>query len=255
MMDLKMYSPITEKSKLFDEFFQHINPLQVNQHQIAINPLIGDPLAVCGPMTNDMEILALRNIVLNYIPNGNIIEIGAWLGLSTVTFGICLKERFPGVNRLVYSIDPHDVSHSVSTDATGIFFNSAPAGWDIHFEYLKNIEKWGLDNIIPVRTYSQSAFVDNMIKPISLIFIDGDHSRKAVKDDLVKFIPLVCDGGYILLHDKNNKNVQEAVSDYMCIKNKEYKLVDMIPELLENHTGCDQRGYRDMLYAYRKEVI
>lgn len=37
--------------------------------------------------------------------------------------------------------------------------------------------------------------------PIGLLFIDGDHSYKGVKNDVDKFTPYVESGGYVIFHD------------------------------------------------------
>jgi predicted O-methyltransferase YrrM len=229
----------------FDEFYEHINQPGIDQYQVG-----DDPMAVCGPMTNDMECLSLRNIVLNHLPPGNIIEIGAWLGLSTITLALSLKEKYP--DYVMYSIDPHSHQHSMDTDATSEYFKNAPDGFSMRETYIDNLHKWNISNVYAEKIYSQEFDTKIIPDPISMVFIDGDHSRKAVFNDLQKYAPLICEGGFIILHDKNDRVVQDGVTDFLILE-KKYELVDMIPELLEQDKKCDQRGYKEMLYVYKKQ--
>jgi hypothetical protein len=53
-------------------------------------------------------------------------------------------------------------------------------------------------------------------RKIDLLFIDGDHSEKAVMSDLKTWVKHVKEGGCILLHDyTENCGVRPAIDKYM----------------------------------------
>jgi hypothetical protein len=49
-----------------------------------------------------------------------------------------------------------------------------------------------------------------------LLFIDGNHSYRAVTGDLERFYPLMSPGGNVLLHDCWDETVQQAVRDFVA---------------------------------------
>jgi len=61
---------------------------------------------------------------------------------------------------------------------------------------------------------SHSQIVYNQVKDIKfdLIFIDGDHSYEGVKKDFEMYVPLLKDGGLLLMHD--TINAHEGVKDF-----------------------------------------
>lgn len=178
---------------VYDEFINHVNT--ADQYQQG-----DDTLAVCGPLNQSVELPALREIVLNKMPAGDVIEIGSWLGLSTITIAMALRERFGYRCKYeVVSIDPHDKEHSINSDSTGNWFNSCP--FDIHEKFLENIKKWKVDDLVnSFRMFSNDyQYADKC----SMLFIDGDHRPKQVNDDLEHFVPLVVKGGYVVMHDRS----------------------------------------------------
>lgn len=47
--------------------------------------------------------------------------------------------------------------------------------------------------------------------PIKVLFIDGDHTYKGVKDDWDNFSPFVVKGGWVFFHDADSGDVQRFV--------------------------------------------
>jgi MMP 1-O-methyltransferase len=190
----------------YDEFCKHIN----TGDQYCRGE---DELNVPGPLTNGEETKVLHDYATNIIPDGNIIEIGSWLGLSTITLALSLKER--NSNYQLFSIDPHDIEHSKSTDVTTDFWNGIEPGFDWHKKYIENLRKWGVrKHVISIREKSQDAFDYFQEQTISMVFIDGDHSKEAVFKDLENYVPLVKTDGYIIMHDSEHVNVIQATVDY-----------------------------------------
>ena len=49
-------------------------------------------------------------------------------------------------------------------------------------------------------------------RPISLLFIDADHSYKSCLQDFYGFYPHIIDGGFIAFHDSEREGVKKAIN-------------------------------------------
>jgi len=110
-----------------------------------------------------------------------IVEIG-------VLFGQTTKVILENTTAKVYGIDP------IIPDS----MNSALIG-DVHkIKELETIHP----NFIFIKDYSFNV-VKNWDKKIDYIFIDGDHTYNAVKQDFEDWYPHVKSGGIISIHDSS----------------------------------------------------
>lgn len=123
------------------------------------------------------EAKLLFSLVKGSIPEGVIVEIGSFMGGSTI---LLAKASKIANKRKVYAIDPFDTYFPTS---------------------LKNIKNAGVDDwIIPITKTSIKA-AKNWKKPISLLFIDGNHSYGYVKTDFLLWEKYLVKGGIIAFHD------------------------------------------------------
>lgn len=119
------------------------------------------------------ELEALKRIC-NKLPGWPvIIQIGSGIGCSTMAM---LEER-PGAT--LFSID------NKCNDAE-----------------LQNLKRAGLSyqNVIRIWGNSQDVGVA-WVHSCDLLFIDGDHQRPGIDEDIKLFVPHVKRGGYVLFHD------------------------------------------------------
>ena len=115
---------------------------------------------------------------------GAIVEIGSWKGRSTTW--LASGARLAG--RRVYAIDPHRLSREDPRAAT-------------LDEFLGNLARNDLaDAVEPLIMTSEEA-AGRIAGPIELLFIDGDHSYKAVRRDAELWLPRLIDGGTVMFHD------------------------------------------------------
>lgn len=115
---------------------------------------------------------------------GNLVEIGSYMGRTTA---IMLQAAAVWGASLT-SID------NFTTTQPGIPIPATPAKWR---NYLKAA---GLEPPeLLAMTSTQAA--KRYEKPISLLFIDGDHAYRTVRSDLRNWTPKIQVGGYLLLHD------------------------------------------------------
>ncbi len=148
-----------------------------------------------------------------------IVEIGSWKGRSTVWlyFGSVRGNRAP-----IYAIDPHTGSPELKKRHGG----SSSLG-----EFKDNMKRIkAFDLVIPLVKKSKEA-AGEFGQKVGLVFIDGDHSCKAVKEDFELWFPKLINKGLILFHDtiqfeEVNRVVREMVFKSKKIKN--IKIVDSI---------------------------
>ncbi len=121
---------------------------------------------------------------------GEIVEIGSWMGKST----ICLAGGSESKKReRVFAIDPHKGQY---TRNNGIGKKSPTFK-----KFLSNIQVTGLLSYIkPLVTTSKNA-AKNWKKPIRLLFIDGLHDYKNTVQDFTLWSPFVSTNGIIAFHD------------------------------------------------------
>lgn len=122
--------------------------------------------------------------------NGEIVEIGSWLGKST----ICLAAGSQAGSRAkVTAIDPHKGEFS---GKNGIGKKSPTF---TRFE--KNLIKAGVrDLVVPLLTTSERA-EKTWKRPIALLFIDGLHDYQHTLQDFSLWEPHVMEGGVVAFHD------------------------------------------------------
>src|SRR4030042_83945 len=114
-------------------------------------------------------------------------------GLSTVALakGTSKGNRVP-----VYSIDPHEHTDLSGGDQSGLCFDSRD-----NVAFFKNILFAGVTEIVrPIYQLSWEAAA-GWSKPISLLWIDGNHEYEAVNKDFTLWERFVLRGGYVVFHD------------------------------------------------------
>ncbi len=141
----------------------------------------------------------LWSLVRNLSPV-NIVEIGCFVGVSTIWMGAALDEL--GGTGMVHSIDrfepirPNHPFHHAHVQDPLNFVQSC-------------VDSAGLAHRV-VLHQGDSAEVGREIRgiiggTIDLLFMDGDHSVSGCLTDFLVYGPHVSVGGYILMHDINSR--------------------------------------------------
>ncbi len=141
--------------------------------------------------------ITLYDLVRQYSPNGTIVELGAWKGLSTVWLANGAKDRG---NAKLYSIDTWEGTDNENTHAEMLKDYNKD---QLYNEFLTNIQNAGISEFVePLRmTTLQASRIWPIENPIGLLMIDADHSYEGVKKDFEFWSPLVADGGLIVFDD------------------------------------------------------
>ena len=154
--------------------------------------------------------------------HNNILEIGSWKGRSTRA----LADHTPGK---VWAVD-HWMGPNVDDYWTG---PTSKEIWADYEQFYHEVIKYGPemvlgqftanlsdllanDKIVIVRMDSHEAAISLLPTHqgfFDMIFIDGDHSYKQIKSDILDCLPLLAPGGLFCGHDYTWDGVRRAVEE------------------------------------------
>ena len=125
----------------------------------------------------------LYGVARGVVPAARALEIGSYLGASSVFLAAGLQA---GGGSLV-CVDTWE------NDAMD------ERRRDTHADFQRNVG--ALANVVSVRKRSQELLSTDVAPPLTLVFLDADHSYEAVKGDFGRVAPWLVPGGLLLLHD------------------------------------------------------
>jgi predicted O-methyltransferase YrrM len=151
--------------------------------------------------TRGPEAITLARTSFDLPDNAVIVEIGTFLGGSTVLLAGGRKLRGSGV---VHCVDPFD--------ASGEEF-SAPIYRDIQerlsrmlrTQFETNIRGAGLDNWVVVHQGTASEVSRIWRQPVDLVFLDGDQSPDGVRLAYDSWAPFLKQDGILAVHNSNDR--------------------------------------------------
>jgi predicted O-methyltransferase YrrM len=133
----------------------------------------------------------------------NIVEIGCYCGHSTLIINSCFK------NATINCVDPwtmyREEGSTYDLDNQAEELREAEEVFDANVKPHSNIKKNKMASI------EFAAAVQN--ESLDLVYIDGDHSYAAVKQDIIIWMPKVKVGGVIAGHDVSCAAVCKALSE------------------------------------------
>ena len=127
---------------------------------------------------------------------GVIVEIGSWKGKSTVALALGAATVHA---EKIYAIDPHRIMPE--------------EGYleDTEADFLANLKQAGVDNQVVPMVMTSEAAAQHWVKPIRLLWIDGDHRYEPTKLDFALWEPHLVEGGILAMHDTIRKNGPKRV--------------------------------------------
>jgi predicted O-methyltransferase YrrM len=144
---------------------------------------------------------------------GDIIEIGSYVGGSTIILAKGLKNPYK-----VYAIDPHIVNNKMVKK-----LNNRIVPKDTSQTFKNNVKKAKVKNkiILIEKTSEEARKIWNNVKKdknkIRVVWIDGDHEYEGVKKDFFLWEPCLEKEGIIAFHDTCDLN---KISELEEIKKK-----------------------------------
>jgi len=131
---------------------------------------------------------------------GPCLEIGSYCGKSTIYIGTACREE----SGILFSIDHHRGSEEQQPDQEYFdpeLYDSHACRVDTFKTFRETIETAGLeDTVVPIVCRSDVA-ARLWATPLSLVFIDGGHSREDVNTDYNSWAQHIIPEGYLAIHD------------------------------------------------------
>jgi predicted O-methyltransferase YrrM len=165
--------------------------------------LIGPRMKKNDPTNPGNRLYGLYKMIKKHFKSTfNIVEIGTFEGASSELFALTCKS--------VITIDPYDIQPDreakYKQESKDDLINAESTA-------KKRLKKY--KNITMVKKMSLDALNDFEDESLDAVYVDGDHARDAVKEDIEAWLPKVKKGGYICGHDYTDKIVGEVIND--CI--------------------------------------
>jgi MMP 1-O-methyltransferase len=170
-------------------------------------------------MISEEEGLFLYNLA-SKCTKGAIVEIGSSSGRST----ICLaKGSKSGGNMTVYAVDPQNGGGS-TPDPTWFDTNSEGTPDPKYYInqgdslplFKERLYEHRVDDIVaPMVDYSELVYKKGWIRPIELLFIDGEHRYNYVKMDLEMWGKHLISGSILLMHDSSTPGVRRVINEFI----------------------------------------
>ena len=142
----------------------------------------------------------LYEIALEASRRGPCLEIGSYCGKSTVYIGAACKTR----NGILFSVDHHRGSEEQQPGQQYFdpaLFDPQSGRIDTFREFRKTLEKTGLEETVVPMVCRSDVAARRWTTPLSMVFIDGGHSKEATLSDYECWARHIVPGGYLLIHD------------------------------------------------------
>jgi MMP 1-O-methyltransferase len=147
-----------------------------------VDRLVADVEGWFGPQEGRL----LYRLASEADPAGVIVEIGSWHGRSTIWLA---AGAAAGRGASVIAIDPHQ----------GTYLR--PDGHSTELALRGNLEQAGLARQVEVVVSTSADSAASWSRPVSLLWIDGDHAYESASRDLELWEPFLLPDAAVALHD------------------------------------------------------
>lgn len=165
------------------------------------------------------EARALAMAAYGLGPNPTIVEVGVYMGRSTVLMAGARRLRGDG---RIHCVDPFDCSgdeFSVPYYLDGVAKSGAMSLEDV---FRTNVERWSLESMVAIHKGTSCDIAAGWHTPIDLLLLDADHSPEGAREVFESWTPFVKRGGivildntaereYALTHDGNYRIAKERL--------------------------------------------
>jgi hypothetical protein len=158
---------------------------------------VRDPLA---PVMRAEGMISVAEARLLYelareVVTGCIVEVGSYRGRSTIALA---RGSQAGHNVPVFAFDPHEESVGI----LGGKFGPEDRAW-----FFRNMLRSGCYRIVRLVELSSAVVSAGWHRPVSLLWIDGDHSYEGVRSDFDCWLPHLVPGAAIALDDATDERI------------------------------------------------
>jgi len=131
---------------------------------------------------------------------GPCLEVGSYCGKSTVYLGAaCLKS-----SNTLFAVDHHRGSEEHQLGEAyhdPDLYDSSLGQVDSFSAFRQTVLRAGLEEVVVPVVASSEVVARHWATPLSLVFIDGGHSRQAALTDYQSWSRHIVPGGYLAIHD------------------------------------------------------
>src|SRR3954467_4365826 len=145
------------------------------------------------------EGLALYDAAMNAATDGPFVEVGSWMGKSTLYLPAAARER----KTYVVTVDHHRGSEEHQP------------GWEYHDASLVDPDVGRIDTLPHFRRTTATAGVEDVVvaviapsavlaglwgPPLAFLFLEGSHTDESAQRDYAGWAPHVAEGGTLAIH-------------------------------------------------------
>ncbi len=161
-------------------------------------------------MMPPQQLLEVYRLAATWPVKGDIVELGAWVGLTTSYLATACRVRGEGK---VHAVDTFEGTKEGDTTYQSV----AKFGGNTLNAFRGQIARAGVEKSVNTligdtnevaRAYSGD--------PIRMLLIDADHSYEGVRGDFESWLPHVAPGGVVVFHDYEMPEVARFVDDDVC---------------------------------------
>lgn len=182
-----------------------------------------DFLKSCFERTEGMvsfdEAMLLYRLAVK-VRSGCIVEVGSYRGRSSVFLG---KGSLDGANIPVYAIDPHKSFIGVLGGVFGPRDRTA---------FYRSMLDNDCSEIVSLINLSSECFAQSWSEPISLLWIDGDHSYAGVKRDFECWLPHLQANATIALDDATDPSLGPRKLIDELIQSNRFEEVEIVGKVV-----------------------
>jgi predicted O-methyltransferase YrrM len=170
--------------------------------------------------TRNEEARELLRVSYSLSAGAVIVEIGSFLGAGAIL--LAGPRRICG-SGVVYCVDPFDgTGDSFSVPHYRRILEEVGGGsLRDHFEM--NIRNAGLDGWVRIQQGRAKEVARAWTKPIDLLYLDGDQSRKGVRETYDSWVEFLKVGGIIAVHNSEPGDHAPDHDGHRCIVQEEIK--------------------------------
>ena len=181
------------------------------------------------------QLLEMYRLAVDWPVEGDIVELGSWVGLTTSYLATACRVRGQG---RVHAVDTFEGTMEGNTQYASITnFDGSTLN-----TFKRRIQQAGVDDLVdPMIGLTTEMAGQYRGDPIRLLLIDADHSYEGVRDDFKLWAPLVAPGGLIVFHDY--LAFPDAVGRFVDEQVSKEAAIDMTPgHVVENVMAVTTRG-------------
>jgi len=156
-----------------------------------------------------------------------IIELGAFLGDSTITMAKCLKQE--NFDCVIITIDTwlgsQEHWRKDKCNLLHLYDNFEYGTSSFYNKFITNVLSENVeDYIIPIPTTTDTAFdvLNSLNIKADLIYMDADHREPIIYNDIINYSNLLNEDGIIFGHDIDWVGVKNGVEKYCTNYSKNY---------------------------------